>query len=58
MKASIESRPVLVDVDLINYVNQNIPFDLKIKWNKNFYKNKEPVGNSKDYSEKLDTPVF
>ena len=58
MKASIESRPVLVDIDLIKYVNENIPFDLKIKWNKNIDLNKTEIGNSNDYSEKLDTPKY
>ena len=58
MKASIESRPVFVDIDLIKYVNQNIPFDLKIKWNENIELNKDVMGNSKEYSEKLDTPKY
>ena len=58
MKASIESRPVLVDIDLIKYVNQNIPFDLKIKWNEDIDFDKNLMNNSEDYSEKLDTPKY
>ena len=58
MQASVEARPPFLDHELIEFVNTQIPYDLKLKWisveNKEFAK--EEV--AKEYSENRDIPKY
>jgi len=55
MQASIEARPPFLNHELVEYVYENIPNSLKLRWN-----DLEPPKelSSKDYSELYDTPKY
>ena len=58
MQASVEARPPFLDHELIEYVYQQVPYSLKLKW-KNYESKKKAMNlHASQYSESLDTPKF
>jgi asparagine synthase (glutamine-hydrolysing) len=58
MQASVEARTPFLDHELIEYVYNNIPYELKLKWNKSDSKIMAKNMFSNRYSEILDTPKY
>lgn len=58
MQASVEARVPFLDHNLINFVYENVPYNLKLKWKSNNNKNRAIKLLSKDYSEELDIPKY
>ena len=58
MQTSVEARVPFLDHKLIEFSYQNIPYELKLKWNsKNALINAKKT-NAQSYSEVLDTPKY
>ncbi len=58
MQATVEARVPFLDHELIEFVYEQIPYDLKLKWKSKEAKVKAKELYSKEYSEDLDTPKY
>jgi asparagine synthase (glutamine-hydrolysing) len=58
MQTAVEARPPFLDHELIEYVYQNVPYNLKLKWNSKDSENQAKKLVASDYSEVLDTPKY
>jgi len=58
MQTTVEARVPFLDHELIEFVYEQIPYDLKLKWNSKDAKVKAKELYSKEYSEDLDTPKY
>jgi asparagine synthase (glutamine-hydrolysing) len=58
MQASVEARPPFLDHELIEYSYREIPYDLKLKWLNNEFKEKAKSMMAEEYSEKFDIPKY
>lgn len=58
MRSSIEARPPFMDHKLVEFVYNEVPYDLKLKWNNLEAENKAKSILSSAYSEILDTPKY
>ena len=58
MQTSVEARPPFLDHELIEFVYQDVPYDLKLKWNNNDSMNKAKAMSAIEYSEELDVPKY
>lgn len=58
MQTSVEARVPFLDHNLVEFCYNEIPYDLKLKWNSLSAKNKAMNINSEKYSEILDTPKY
>ncbi len=58
MQTSVEARPPFLDHKLIEYVYENVPYSLKLKWNDCNAQDKAKSQVAKQYSEELDTPKY
>ncbi len=58
MQASVEGRVPFLDHELIEYVYNNVPYSLKLKWKSDIYKDKAKNLSPDQYSEEYDTPKY
>lgn len=58
MYASVEARVPFLDHELIEFCYQNVPYDLKLKWNASEDRELAQTQNAKLYSEQLDKPKY
>lgn len=58
MQASVEARVPFLDHNLIEFVYNKIPYDLKLKWNSKIAKQEARNLSSNIYSENLDIPKY
>jgi len=58
MQASVEARVPFLDHNLIEFVYNKIPYELKLKWHSRAAKNEAKHLKSKEYSENLDVPKY
>jgi asparagine synthase (glutamine-hydrolysing) len=57
MQTSVEARPPFLDHKLVEFVYQNVPYDLKLKWNDD-QEGLAENRHSSNYSETLDVPKY
>jgi len=58
MQASVEARVPFLDHNLIEFVYNKIPYNLKLKWNSKIAKQEARNLSSNIYSENLDIPKY
>ncbi len=58
MQTSVEARVPFLDHKLIEFSYQNIPYELKLKWNSENALINAKKTNAESYSEVLDTPKY
>ncbi|RED19608.1 asparagine synthase (glutamine-hydrolysing) [Flavobacterium cutihirudinis] len=58
MQAAVEARVPFLDHNLIEFVYNHVPYELKLRWKGEEEKSKATNLKSKDYSEKLDVPKY
>lgn len=58
MQTTVEARVPFLDHELIEFVYERIPYDLKLKWKSAEAQEKAKELYSKDYSEDLDIPKY
>lgn len=58
MQTSVEARPPFLDHKLIEFVYQEVPYDLKLKWKSGISKKSARSQLASQYSEILDTPKY
>jgi len=58
MQTSVEARPPFLDHELIEYVYQNVPYDLKLKWKSEEAKKEASILSANIYSEENDIPKY
>ncbi len=58
MLASVEARVPFLDHELIEYVYENVPCQMKLKWKSGKAKEEARTKSAADYSEILDTPKY
>lgn len=58
MLAGVEARVPFLDHELLEYVYEEVPYDLKLKWNSGNAIRKATRQNAATYSECLDSPKY
>jgi asparagine synthase (glutamine-hydrolysing) len=58
MQTAVEGRVPFLDYKLIEFVFENIPYDLKLKWNSPECYNLSTKMNASKFSEVMDTPKY
>jgi asparagine synthase (glutamine-hydrolysing) len=58
MQTTVEARVPFLDHELIEFVYEQIPYDLKLKWKSVVAQEKAKKLYSEEYSEYLDTPKY
>ncbi len=58
MQYSVEARPPFLDHKLIDFVYEEIPYSLKLKWKSEEARQKAKGLKANQYSEELDTPKY
>ena len=58
MQTSVEARVPFLDHNLIEFSYLKIPYQLKLKWKSDNFREKAKSMISKDYSEKYDIPKY
>ena len=58
MQTSVEARPPFLDHELIDFTYKKVPYDLKLRWNSEYYYKQAKKARAGFYSEKYDTPKY
>ena len=58
MQTSVEARPPFMDHELIEYVYEHVPYDLKLRWKSEESRQKAKKLKASHYSEVLDSPKY